>query len=338
VTVTRDGRSVLAVGRAGNLYRIVTIPTNGGAAPRTVLSLTMAVNYLDVGPDGRIYADQTDSPLSLWRFSPEGGHAEKIATIQNSASRAAAVLPDGGVVVAESIGGHSRLMVIEAGKDPRPLAMTQEDTATPVTTVGSGDVAFLIGQGPQPTIAIATVANGRITRRIPFEKGPVGSLASSPDGQTLYVAAGGTIWSMPASAASGSDPRRIRPGNSAAVDPSGQHLLVQMIETPKSRLFDVPLSGGAEREIPLTGPYHLTFVQLQSGSIGRDGRLLVPLASPDNWFFLPGMVDLATGRVTEIAVDHFGDYHFLHRAPDGRVIAGAYDLRSTLWRFQPDVR
>jgi hypothetical protein len=107
-------------------------------------------------------------------------------------------------------------------------------------------------------------------------------------------------------------------------------------ETPRTRLFEVPLDGGLEREIPLNGPFHLTFDPLYSGSIGRDGRLLVPLASPDDWFFFPGSVDLATGRMTRIPVDHFGDYHFLVRAPDGRVIAGAYDLRSALWRFQPE--
>ena len=114
-------------------------------------------------------------------------------------------------------------------------------------------------------------------------------------------------------------------------------MLVQVIETPTTRLFDVPVNGGPEREIPLNGPYHLTFGPLRS-SISADGQLLVPLASPDSWFFPPGIVDLATGTMTRIPVDHFGDYHVLLRAQDGQVIAGAFDLRSALWRFQPEGR
>jgi eukaryotic-like serine/threonine-protein kinase len=334
VTVTRDGQSVLAVGTSGSLSRIVAIPRRGNAAPQTVLTLTMVVSALDVGPDGRIYADQNDNPMAVTRFPLQGGHAETVATLPDGL-RGFAVLPDGRIVATQLPGGRPRLMVIETGKNPRPLITTHEDTTGPVTTAGPGGVAFLVGPEPRRTIALATVANGRITRRIPFEKGAIDSLASSPDGVTLYVAAGGTIWSV---ASSGGEPRRIRAGNSAAIDPAGEHLLVQVIETPRSRLFEMPLDGGPEREIPLNGPFHLTFEPLYSSSIGRDGRLLVPLASPDNWFFLPGVVDLATGRMTQIPVDHFGDYHFLVRAPNGQVIACAYDLRSALWRFQPEAR
>ena len=75
---------------------------------------------------------------------------------------------------------------------------------------------------------------------------------------------------------------------------------------------------------------------LRSSSISRHGRLLVPLASLASWFFPPGVVDLATGSVTRIPVDHFGDYHFVILAPDGQLIAGSRDLRSAIWRFQPD--
>lgn len=120
------------------------------------------------------------------------------------------------------------------------------------------------------------------------------------------------------------------------MDPSGQRLLVQVNATPKARLFDVPVNGGAEREIPLNGPFVLIDFPLNSSSISADGHLLAPLASPDNWFYPPGIVDLATGTMTRIPVDHFGDYRFLFRAPDGQVIAGAFDLRSALWRFQPE--
>jgi sugar lactone lactonase YvrE len=335
VAVSPDGQSVLAVGAAGNLHRINSIPLNGSSAPRTVLALTMNVNGLDVGPDGRVYLDQSDGPMAIVKFPPDGGHAEKLALLPRVNDQGyAAVLPDGRFTTTMYPGGHRRLMVIEAGKDPRPLIATQEDTSDPVTGVGRLEVAFMIGSGPR-TIGVATLANGRITRRIPFAKGPINALASSPDGQTLYVAASGMIWSMPIN---GGEPHSVRAGDAVAVDPSGEYLLVQAVEASRTRLFELPVAGGKEREIPLNGPFHLTFDPLSSSSIGRDRRIFVPLASPDDWFFPPGVVDLATGRMTRLPVDHVGDFHFLLRTQEGQVIAGAFDLRSSLWRFQSEVK
>jgi hypothetical protein len=64
--------------------------------------------------------------------------------------------------------------------------------------------------------------------------------------------------------------------------------------------------------------------------------MVAPLASRDSWFFLPGIVDLATGRTAAIPVDHLGDYNWLGWTPDGQVLAAAYDLRSTIWKFTPE--
>jgi hypothetical protein len=123
--------------------------------------------------------------------------------------------------------------------------------------------------------------------------------------RTIYCAAGGSIWAIPPLG----EPRRICAGESAVADSDGLSLLVQVMEAPKTRLVRVPLEGGAPRELPLNGPFHLTFEPLNSAEISRDGRLLVPLTSLDSWFFVPGMIDLATGRMHRVAVDHFGDYH-----------------------------
>ena len=333
IAVTPDGQSVLAVGGAGALRAIVAIPADGAGVQRTVLALTMEVMGLDAGPGGWIYADQVDFPSTIVRFSSQGGRAEKIAGFSTAVGRAG-MLQDGRFVMALTSGGSRHLTVIEPGKVPRPLIMTQENTSDPVTGVGPSQVAFLIWSESRPTIALAALATGRITSRIAFDKGEVKSLASSADGQTLYVGAGGTIWSLPVA---GGEPQKIRAGDSAAVgppDPSGQHLFVEVTETLRTRLFDVPLDGKPEREIPLNGPFHLTGEPLVASAIDPDSRLFVPLASPDDWFYLPGVVDLATGRMTRIPVDHFGDYHFLLRKPDGQLIAGAWDFRSSLWRFR----
>lgn len=123
-----------------------------------------------------------------------------------------------------------------------------------------------------------------------------------------------------------------------ALDPQGQHLFVQIVETPKIRLIRVPLNGGSEREIPLTGPFHLAPYPISSGAISSDGRLLAPLASPDSTLFPPGIIDLASGQMMRIPVDRLGDYRNMTWGPDGQVIAGAASLHATIWKFQPDLR
>ena len=339
VAVARDGRSVLASVRSGNLVRVVTIPTDGQGGTHTALTLMgEGSSELDAGPDGGIYAAAVNHVFGIVRFPFRGGHAEKIAALPDVSRMAdgvgAAALPDGRIVVASAVKGHSRLMALEAGKTPRALIQTREDTAGPVTAVGARDVALLIGPEPRQTIALAEIASGRITRRLPFGKGRIRSLAASPDGQTLYVAAGGAIWSMPVSGAG--EPQRLRAGDSAAMDPSGRRLVVQVNDTPKMRLFEVPLNGGAEREIPLNGPFILTDLPLSSSAVTADGQLLIVLSSQDSWFYAPGLVNLTTGTMTRIPVDRVGDYWILLRAPDGQVVAGAFEDRSVLWRFQPE--
>jgi sugar lactone lactonase YvrE len=223
-------------------------------------------------------------------------------------------------------------MLFEEGKDPVPLVNTAEETGSPVTNAGPGEIAFLIGPEPSRTIATATVANGRITRRISFDKGPITGLAASPDGATLYCVANGKVWAI---AVAGGEPKEIRGGDSVAVSPDGKELLVQQAETTV-RLVRVPLDGRPEQEIPLTGPLRL-FLQSNPGAIGKDGRILTPLGT-STWYQPPGMLDPATGRLTRIKTDYVTDVHSIAWTPDGQVMALGFDLRSTMWRFQAEGR
>jgi eukaryotic-like serine/threonine-protein kinase len=109
-------------------------------------------------------------------------------------------------------------MVVEQGKDATPLVNSDEETSSPATAAGPGQVAFAIGPEPHRTLAIASLSNGRVTRRIAFDKGEPRSLASSPDGNTLYCAAAGTIWSIPVA---GGEPRKLHAGESVAAMPGG---------------------------------------------------------------------------------------------------------------------
>ena len=128
----------------------------------------------------------------------------------------------------------------------------------------------------------------------------------------------------------------IRAGDSVATDPSGRYLVINANEASKTRLFSVPLEGGAEREIkmdpsqPLMGTWWLS-----PNSVSADGRLLFPLQPLDSWFSPIGLIDTATGRVTRVASDDVSDYHSMAWLPDGRILALRVGLRSTLWKFQP---
>jgi hypothetical protein len=155
-------------------------------------------------------------------------------------------------------------MVVEVGKDPAPLVNTAEETSTLLVASLSGEIPFLIGSDPRRTIAFASISNGRITRRFPFDKGAINSLAFAPDAKTFYCAAGGSIWSIPLA---GGSPTQIRSGDSFAMDPAGQYLLIQVNETPKARLLRVLLNGGTEQETPLNGLFHMTFDPIHSESI-----------------------------------------------------------------------
>ncbi len=335
--VTRDGQSVIASTWTDSLLRIVSIPLNGPlngrAPPQTLFTATNLAWYLDAAPDGSVYISLMDRPTELVGHSSTGGRTEHIASFPQVPTPMLVELPDGRAVIAERIGGRNRLMVVDKGKPRTPLISTAEETSTPITAAGPHGIAFMIGTEPHQTLAVADPPSGRIERRIPLNKGTVVSLASSLDAKTLYAAAGGAIWAI---SSTNSEPRMIRAGDSVAMDPSGRYLLICANEASKSRLFRLPLEGGAETEVnldpkqPLMGTWFLS-----PSSLNADGRLLFPLQPLDSWFSPIGLVDTATGRVTRLATDDVSDYHSLAWLPDGRILALRVGLRSTLWRFQP---
>ena len=336
LAVTRDGRSVLAVRAAGNARQILAIPTSGHSPVRNLLPLTQGLEALDSTPDGGLYLDQFETTVELMSFPVAGGRAEKIAEFSSSLGQLdnrMGVLPDGRAMCRMILGGRPRLVAIDKDKGPVPLVNTTEDTAAPFTRVGSKEVAFLIGPAPRRTIATAAISNGRITRRIPFDKGTISALASSPDGNTLHCAANGTVWSIPLG---GGDAKKVHAGDTIAVYPSGRTLVVQLTEADKQRFVRVSLTGGADQEIPVTGSLQPVY-GIAPDALGKDNRLLTPVASLNAWDYPPAEVDLVTGRISVIPVDHPGDYSMMAWTPDGqRVLALVFALRSSIWRFTPE--
>ena len=334
IAPTPDNGSVLVAIPAGELTRVVRVPRKGGRASRALFTVIESIHDLACAGDGSVYVETLKFRRIISSLPPGGGRATRIAVQENADLELLAPLRDGRVVVGQTFAGRSRLMALQPGKDPANIVTTSEETSPPVTRVGSGEIAFLVGGEPRRTIAVASLASGRIERRIPFDKGPIGSLDASPDGKTIYCGAGGSIWGIPPIG----EPRRICAGESAAAEPDGKSLLVHVVEAPKAKLVRVPLDGSPSREIVLDGPFHLTFDPFNSAELSRDGRLLAPLASLDDWFFVPGMIDLSTGRMTRIPTDSLGDVHGMGWAPDGQVVVEANELRSAIWKFTPEKR
>jgi eukaryotic-like serine/threonine-protein kinase len=334
--VARDGKSVLAAMPAGSLVRVVSIPRSGKSPVRTLLTVTQNVWGMDVGSDGSVYVNLVDQQADLARLSPHGDRGEKFASFPRlSTPDIIALLPDGRTVVPANAGEHARLMVAESGKDAVPLIATAEETAAPLTSVGLSQIAFVIGPAPRQTIAVAEVANGRITGRIAPGKGVINSLAASPDGQTLYFAAGNSVWAIPSS---GGGARMICSGDSVTADPSGRSLVVVRVESSRMRLFRVTLDGNSEEEVPTDDSVPLFPEVLSPNALRSDGRLLVPLAPRDSWFNPPAIVDTANGRVTRIPSDTVSDYHSMSWLPDGQIVALQIGLRATIWKFKLERR
>jgi predicted Ser/Thr protein kinase/DNA-binding beta-propeller fold protein YncE len=328
--VTRDGKSVLVTMQLGSFTRVVSVPASGQTPVQQLFTTTSQVWGVDSAPDGSVYACVTDQPAELAIRSVDRDEPQAFARFPGVADESAmVVLPDGRAVMTVVYSDRARLVAVERGKDPVSLVATTEETSAPLAVAGPREIAFMIGPRPRDTIAIADIETGFIARRIAPGKGEILSLAASPDGGTLYFAAGSTVWSI---ASTGGEARKIRAGNRVVAAPDGRTLLVSVLESPDMRLFRVPLDGGPEVEIPADRSHSVEYSLLSAGAWNRDGRLLVSLQ--DNWFNTPAVLNTLTGRVLPLPFDNANSYLSMAWLPDGRIVALRIGTRSTLWRFQ----
>jgi hypothetical protein len=142
------------------------------------------------------------------------------------------------------------------------------------------------------------------------------------------------VWAIPAA---DGQPRRIGPGDTVTPDPNGKDLIVQLREKEGVRLARVPVSGGEEEPIALQGALRLAPVEMGSNAIGKDGRVLVSLATPDNWFYGAGILDLRSGKLNRIPLSSTGDILGPGWQSDGRILGTRWPLKARLWRFSPSV-
>ncbi|HEV2492282.1 MAG TPA: protein kinase [Terriglobia bacterium] len=328
-------QSVLIDSREGDLHRIVEVPRSGSAPVRTLLSLTAPPLFMDVGKDGSIFLDQTVRPSEVLRFPAQGGTPEILAGAETPYSGAYSTfqIADGRILINSTVAGRSRLLLAKPGGDVAPFIATKEATSVPACPVGQGDIAFLLGPEDNAVVAVASIADGRIIRRLQGVQGSeVRCLVASRDGTTLYYVASRTVWAIPTS---DGQPRPIGPGDDVTADPNGKDLIVSLYEKEGVRLVRVPVSGGAEEPIPLQSALRLAPVIMGPDGIGKDGRALVSIATPDNWFYGAGVLDLRSGKLDRIPLNFTGDVLGLGWQSDGRILSTGWPLKAKLWRFRP---
>jgi hypothetical protein len=241
-------------------------------------------------------------------------------------------LPDGRVLFASEPAGRPQLAVMAPGRDPVPFLETEEPTMGPATLLGRAQVAFRIGAPSAERLAIASLADGRIVRRLPRPAGNISALAGSPDGATLFYVESGVIWAM---SSEGGEPRKVHEGNQIAVDPDGKSLIVEVTARDAVRLVRVPVTGGKEEPIPWTSNLRL-IESLSPGAVAPDGRIAVRVVSNDNWFWPAAILDPRSGALTQLPVSVQDlDMPAPAWTSDGRLVSLALPWKSAIWRFRP---
>jgi hypothetical protein len=335
LAVAGDDQSVLSDLKAGDLYRVISIPRDGTGPVRTLLSLTLPPWFMDVDRDGNLYLDQGDRPIEVLRFPVSGGTPEMLAGPKSASfsKLLAFQLPDGRVVLDSVIAGRSRLVAARPGGEAVPFIETKEETSFPGCRVGEGEFAFLLGPPDRAVVAVASIADGRIVRRVDgIPGGEVGDLAASPDGKTLYYTAARSVWAI---SAGGGQPRRVASGDAIAAHPNGRDLIVRLREKEGNRLLRVPVSGGAEQPIPFQSALRLSPTPMSPNAIGKDGRVVLSVTTPDSWFYGAGILDPRSGKLERIPMNFSGDLLAPGWQDDGHILSSAWPLRATLWRFRP---
>jgi hypothetical protein len=67
-----------------------------------------------------------------------------------------------------------------------------------------------------------------------------------------------------------------------------------------------------------------------SASAIRNGRLIVVAASAESWYWFVGAVDLTTGAIEKVKVNHFTDFQYVTWTADGNVLGTGAGLTSAL--------
>jgi len=335
VSTDRD-RSVLTDVPAGDLHRIVAIDRAGRGAMRSLLTLTGRFSGIDMAEDGTIFVDQQNNTLEILRIGPSSGFVQRVAGAETYLLNSHTVeLSDGRVIVPSLMSGRPRLMLTKTNERSTPLIDTAEETSGPITVVGTDLVAFLMGRGAARVIAIASLSDRRILRRISVnDADSIVQLAASVDAASLYYISAGTLWELPSA---GGTSRKLGVANSIAVDPNGRDIILQRIGSNFSiQLFRMNLSKGSEEQIPIREDVRMGEVPLAANAINKDGKILVTTALDETtWYWQLSIFDPRTGSASHVPTDFAGDLLYAGWTPDGQILATGVNTEGAIWRFRP---
>jgi eukaryotic-like serine/threonine-protein kinase len=334
LAISADGRSVVFILPAGDLQQVVMVPRDGSPGVRTLLTLTQRPVMLDVGPDGSVYTDQLTQPSEVFRYAPQARALERIQLPPTHEEGPVLPLPDNRLLLAMRTGGLDRIMVIAPGKEPVPFIDTQEETAAPMATLGRDKVVLLAGSPPNRRIAVASTASGQIVERLTRVDGNqrIGSIAGSPDGQTVFVVEGGTLWAVPAN---DGEPRKVRSADSVAVSPDGRELIIVLNEAAGIRLVRRTVSGGDERDVPIHGDIRLTPWPIAPNAVASTGHIVVRVTKRDSWFWPAAILDPRNGSLVLLPEAATTDMLTPGWDQQDRVVTIVKFTSGTLWRFTP---
>jgi hypothetical protein len=320
----------------GDLHRILEVPRDGSDRVRTLLTLTMSPWLMGVARDDGIYVDQVHRPSELLRFPVSRRVPEQLGISPSFLSYGhggVLSLPDGRVLMGSSSGGRYRALVTTPG-GLLPFVDTTDDTSTPTAVLGQAEVAFLEGSGANRRIAISSIPDDRIIRRVNAPAGEITSMAASPDGGTIYCVASGVLWAVTSKQAQSGAPRRITEGDGVAVDPRNGDLIVEIFGADGVRLVRMPAGGGPKQEISFReGSFVVWPIPLSPSAVGHDGRILMQGGANNTWSYYAGVVDPERKSVQVVPLNYDGDVVVPGWTKDGKIVAVGFRYRMNLWRF-----
>ena len=332
VAVDPSDHSVLLAASEFSLHRLRRYrPDKPGQS--TLVMDFMSTPYLSAGPDGSLYVALEDRFLEALRF-PESGAPIEVLASGPGYSGPATPLDNERTLMSSRVMDRKQMLVVKPGREPLRLAQTDEPTQWPATPVSGDRAAVVVGGPGHLEIAVMSVSTGAILHRVPVTSS-VSSIGASPDGKTLYFSSAGSI--SKAAAEDGGTPAApvvIGPGDSLAVDPDTGDLIVKTDAIDGIILRRISKAVDTSTAVKIANQnFRFTSEPLTAGSI-RKGRLVLPVGTADSWYWVPGILDLRTGRLERVPTTYATDFHFASWAPDGRIIGTGLGMSAYLWKFE----
>ncbi|HWC95486.1 MAG TPA: protein kinase [Candidatus Sulfopaludibacter sp.] len=331
LAISFDGQSVLILWNRNDSKLLASQARDGSRRGRVLMSFPFlsAPLSFDAAPDGSLYVDQSAHDSTVDTIARSGKILSE-ATLPKYAF-SAVLLPGGGFVYAVVAGGRSQLLTQSPGGDPHPLFNTNEPVRFPGAWLGNGRFAFVIGSGEQTRMAVGSIPDGRILQRIPFNAERVTAVSASPDGQTIYCASEGAIWSQPIS---GGAPRKIGEGFDVMADPLGKRLYLLRAGSGGNELWRMDVTGGDVQRVHVPAGYRLAPGWLSPAAANADGRILLTVNAPGLFFYQAAILDPERGAMSLVPAPPQAVISNPGWAGGGTIQLLATRWTSTLWRYR----